>query len=432
MIAGGGDDEVNFLVGEAADLESIRMAILNAAASSSNDSSSQMKDANSKNNKNETNDLSTSSIALEKLLDESGEEKFLLPPMPVIVTVNKMAPSSDEGCDDEEDKDAMKDDEEESNSIDNDKGSNYQTFKNVKGHLIITTNRFLFVSTDTTAVRDSQDKHSCDYDLSVDAECIHLHAQSAEPISMYLHVVEGPSEEEECNPLEVFIVPDDATSQSSQDGKIQVCQDLFAKFSELISLNPISPNDMDQDGGGGMMGMMAMMAMGQNGSNGNGMTMITADDDSQQQDDSDNDDMIVASPLQGTRCLANSDSHQFSDCEDEEPETNDTEEGQQENKRRRNEGDTGATPEERAAMLERLDNLLVVKPGLEIPDDAEPQSQFEDADEDEDDPVSGQDNKKVKMTPQQRESRSQSQRGPATTTAGKFDDANDDDTDVLL
>ena len=362
MIAGGSQQEPEFQVGEAASLEPLRLAIRTAKISGGGEDAI--------------------SIALKELLGESRNEKVLMSLTPVILSLQKAPSSPPHGeYDDDDDDDLVKGDiNKDGNENISEKGKHGLRkdfrFQKIEGNLIMTTKRFLFISNESQGQEQEQhlQEESKNYDLSIDAECIHLHAQSEDPEpSIYLQIVEGDDDDDDDQyPTEVTITP---ISQSN-DEKIRICEKLFSKFSELLSLNPISPNDYgdQQHAVGGMM-MMEMMgtAMGQQ----NGLNMVAADDAA-----SSDDEMIIAAPAVGVGAI-NGEPHQFSDCEEEEATQGQQYHKQHIKKRSRetedgndNDNDPGATPEERAAMLERLDSILVVKPGLEVRDDALAEDQF--------------------------------------------------------
>lgn len=224
-------------------------------------------------------------------------------------------------------------------------------FENIIGFLIMTTKRVFFVPAD--------EKES-DNDFCIDAQCISLHAMMSEPQpSIYCQLTDGSVSYDNCNnndmdnessegenddsmrgPAEIFFHPilvrdeDTGTLDGStmEEEKAQVCDTLFKSFSKLINMNPVDDDD-DEDGGNAFGGLGAMLGMLANGGG-------YGDDD-----EGDSDEMI---------CRI--DTSQINNSDD---------------------GAGGASNSERSAMLERLDNMLVVPPQYEI------DGQFDDADEDE-------------------------------------------------
>jgi len=376
---GNGDDAAEFLIGESARLDPLRSALA-------------------------TTNEETVERALKQLLDEG--EHVLLPFTLVRVTLQT---ASDDG--DENDNDAA------------------NHFENIKGHLLITSEKVLFVdgssisnttTNDNNNSTDNDNKNNAaishhNHDLSIDAECIQLHAQASEPVSVYLQIGDDSSDDS-TPPKEVVILPcNDRDDDDDDDTNAELfCQELFLKLSKLISLHPISPNEGSGGGeqGGSMMGLMSTMGMmgvmASGGGGGDALNGFVTSDNIHElsspvsgtgggvmDDDSDDDDMIVAAPSAGA---GDHHPHQFDDVDD----SDSNDEG-------------GATSEERAAMLERLDEMLTVKPGLEISE-----GQFADADEELED-----------ISPQAKVNNKTKE--PTNYQKGQFDDAeNDDALDPLL
>lgn len=172
-------------------------------------------------------------------------------------------------------------------------------FENAQGISYITDDSFLF-------------QCSPDYSVSMDAECILLHAQAEDDCVLYLQLSEPSQNDDGSEVMELTL-----TLETADD-----CQKLFDALSQLVSLHPV--HDDDDDGGGAAAGMMMMMGMG----NGH--------------EENYGDDMVVA---------------------------------------QREFQASSVTEEERDAMLDRLDTMLVVPPHLEQQDYGGG-GQFDDAEDD--------------------------------------------------
>ena len=213
-----------------------------------------------------------------------------------------------------------------------------------EGLVFISSNQVCFVETTstTTATRNSDETQQEPRDIAIGATCITLHAMTEEPeLAIYLQVSSSDSNDDDNNNninQEVTIVPFDPNS----------CQILFDKLCKLVSNHPLDVDDdnneddggygggYDYDGGGG--GLMSFMGgLGEGGNTG--------------------DDDVIWAPSGG-----------FVDPEQQHKRDGDLVGGQAEE----------ATDEERDAMLERLDNLLIINPEYETQD-----GQFDDAAEDE-------------------------------------------------
>lgn len=183
------------------------------------------------------------------------------------------------------------------------------------GEVHITQSQVLFMASDSSEA----EKTSQDQDWAIGATCIHLHAMTDEPeVSVYLQLAEEGGDGE--STLEVTLIPVDP----------QFCQSLFDGLCKLVARHPLELDD-DDDGpnfGGGNF------FMGGGG---------------------DSDDLIWSPAAAADRGGHGSAINIDSDMRDGE-----------------------ATEEERDAMLERLDNLLMVRPEFEVQD-----GQFDDAEEDE-------------------------------------------------
>jgi len=215
------------------------------------------------------------------------------------------------------------------------------------------------------------------FDIKVDAHCIDLHAltganedvdgdekgNKSTPSAVYIQMSSEDSkfesslfnndnndgEADDSSLFELTLEPI-VTATSSEEEVEQISRQLFEAISQMISLNPIDPNDQDEpnEEGAGMFGggsggwitsdgfdPSSMMSVMGNTNNNNASTA--------------NDDMVVAGA----------------------------------------EEDAPPTEEERNAMLERLDNLLIVPPELEVQeeedDDDASDGQFDDAEDNDDD-----------------------------------------------
>ena len=231
-----------------------------------------------------------------------------------------------------------------------------------QGHLFVTTRRILFLST-----------VGSQHDAAIDAGCVILHALSEceeRGWHVYCQLDDGsPGGGADDNET---VMPDDAYVYPASDQGKDACQKLFDAFSALASLNPIYGDD-DGDGGGGgfaggglfglMAGMGEMMMGGDYGDDGEG-----------KMGGEENADEMVCRLGEGINLTGG-----FG------PATTDAEGGHA--------NDDGATGEERAVMLERLDGMLVVPAEYEIAsgDDEEgvenehAGGQFDDAEESGDD-----------------------------------------------
>ena len=130
-------------------------------------------------------------------------------------------------------------------------------FDNAVGSVYVTDDALLFQCTS-----------SVDHSVSIDAECILLHAQAEDDKVLYLQLSEpangGVSADTEV--MEMTLTLESATAS----------QQLFEALSQLVSLHPVYDDDDDDDpndaGGGGMM------MMGENGPEENyGDDMVVAD-----------------------------------------------------------------------------------------------------------------------------------------------------------
>jgi hypothetical protein len=217
-------------------------------------------------------------------------------------------------------------DEDDENENENENNNNNNT---VKGEMFITNTQILFV-----AIERDQSQ----YDLAIGAACIVLHAMTEEPeLSIYLQLSSSSSAGEQ-QQQQQHQPPTEVTLTPSHNENDHDCQKIFDALCKLISLNPIEPDD-DDDGGGSGGGGGGNMMDGMFGF-GTGAGVGGFDDDNNDNGDVDDDGFIWA-PTTASSNNKTSD-------------------------------------EERDAMLERLDNLLVVPPQFE-------DGQFDDAIEENDD-----------------------------------------------
>ena len=184
------------------------------------------------------------------------------------------------------------------------------------------------------------DEKDGNYDFSIDAQCISLHAMMSDPeASVYCQLADGcvsydnnDESEETMGPVEIFFNPVIGEGDDVENQKTQLCQTLFESFSKLINLNPVHDDEDDGNAFGGLGAMLGMLG--------------NVDDDG---DGDENDEMICR--IDPSQTGTNWD----------------------ENKEGGEGG--GASNTERNAMLQRLDNMLVVPPECEI------DGQFDDAEE---------------------------------------------------
>mmetsp|Transcript_21967 Transcript_21967/g.36351 ORF Transcript_21967/g.36351 Transcript_21967/m.36351 type:complete len:270 (-) Transcript_21967:57-866(-) len=172
-----------------------------------------------------------------------------------------------------------------------------------------------------------QCSQNSDYSVAMDAECILLHAQAEDDCVLYLQLAEEANNNN-IAPGDEEVMELTLTLESAND-----CQQIFDALSQLVSLHPVHDNDDNDDADNSAAGMMMMMM-------GNG------------HEENYGDDMVVA-------------------------------------ERQLREQTAGETTEdeERNAMLDRLDTMLVVPPHLEQPneqgaDDDDGEGQFDDAEDD--------------------------------------------------
>lgn len=240
--------------------------------------------------------------------------------------------------------------------------------KDISGMVAITSNQLLFWETTNVTLEAT-------YDLRVDAVCIDLHALTTSaaydddeykdagiegeidtsetdnpPSIVYIQMSTGGDDDDDIdhsedetntNLFELSLLPLVGDSISRQ----ALSNQLFHAISKLISLNPINPNDIEESG-------CSDFSMSRDWEY-NGPVSIQPqhfDDDSDQDDleNSNMDNMFVGLSSRMTS------------------------------------GEVEATDEERNAMLERLDKLLIVPEEYEISDVQEMHEQFEDAAEDSD------------------------------------------------
>ena len=267
----------------------------------------------------------------------------------------------------------------------------------VPGTLVVASKHLLFwADTSSTAVGAA----ASDYDLRVDAFSIDLHALTgvdninntqeeegdnddgdeeeresggAPPSAVYIqmssedHHEDGDDENGNDSSLFELTVQPTASQQGDDDNNTEnggqtdkaverISRQLFEAISKMISLNPIDPNDQDEppeNDGGALFGegggpWITGEGFSNDGMMGSGMTPAQLMEwETHNNDDDDDDDLVFAAAA----------------------------------------SDAPPTEDERNAMLERLDNLLIVPPEFEVHDDDGDAStgQFDDADEDDDD-----------------------------------------------
>lgn len=220
--------------------------------------------------------------------------------------------------------------------------STSNNFSDRIGTMVITRNSVYFWCKQDDD--SQQEANSNKDDLVVDAEAIELHALTENNEKLYVQIHHESSDDID-HSLELVLSP------LTADDKPKTCQSIFDALSKLVSLHPINPNLDDVDGqdenSGNGPATFGCMDMGMGGFSGPVMTRGGGDNDEM---------MICSSSLGGGEPVPT-------------------------------EGNGEATPEERQAMLDRLDDLLVVPPELEQHEDAddEDNGQFDDADEDDDD-----------------------------------------------
>ena len=183
-----------------------------------------------------------------------------------------------------------------------------------EGNLFITVAQVLFCSSSSNATTTTleEDKEDVSFDWAIGATCILLHAMADEP-ELSIYLQVASSSSDDNESLEVTIMPLDPN-----DG-----QAVFDGLCKLVAKHPLQLDDDDGDGPGF--------------GGGPGFEL---------------DDMIWA-PSAGMRSMDLSGANFYDEDEDD------------------------AAPEsERAAMLNRLDNMLVVNPEFEVR-----AGQFDDADE---------------------------------------------------
>jgi len=188
----------------------------------------------------------------------------------------------------------------------------------IDGLLFITQTQILFVSLD--AATEQQ------HDMIIGAKCIQLHAMMEEPeLAIYLQI--GLNDEANDSDGEVYIYP-------YQEDHADL---VFQALCKLISLHPVGDDDDDGEGDSGGAGLMSLLMGGDaaaagGGGGGPGYS----------------DEMVWAGSDENRNITPG---RAFEDA-------------------------SGEAEDERSAMLQKLDNMLVVPPELEIED-----GQFDDAEE---------------------------------------------------
>lgn len=218
-------------------------------------------------------------------------------------------------------------------------------FSDARGKIIVTTKRMFFVA---------QNEKESSLDFAIHAHGISLHALMSEPThSVYCQLSDSSitadsSDMEHEFSTEVVIQPlihnDDDHSKNKQEDvqSSKLCQVLFDSLSKLINMNPIYDNDDDDDNdnheggfgsGGGLAAMLGFLS-------GDSSAVVYGDDDN------DSDDMVYRLDSNPKHSVGNNGT------------------GEE------------VSQDQRARMLNHLDNLLVVPPEYDL------DGQFEDADED--------------------------------------------------
>jgi Regulator of volume decrease after cellular swelling len=284
---------------------------------------------------------------LRVFFDERGGEPFLASPIAVTIRWNSSTDAQQEEGGEEEDggehaedsqyADADDDIADEAPGNNSRRSLNETTAADAKnvvtttttpGILYLSSSQILFVAQGS---ENFPGESVVENDVAIGASCIILHAMMDEPEpGVYLQLTDE-ADDSQTSPLELSITPIENETVN--------CQQLFDCICRLVSQWPVDVDDDDDQhdhGGGGGFGF----AFGGDGGGGDGGWM-TADGFIDDDGDDGRDDLVWALSTTG-----------------------DTEK----------ENDGGATVEERAALLERLDNLLVVPQEMEIP------GQFDDAD----------------------------------------------------
>jgi hypothetical protein len=317
-----------------------------------------------KGEKEEQADDSSSSL-LQTFFDERGGQPLLASPMKVSICWNASDDEADKGVEsgdgrggDIADTSQYADAEEgeASDSINQGPDETATTTNGLKdkqifipGNLFISSSQILFVA----ERQDSGHKANSDYssspsssssgdnDLAIGATCITLHAMMDEPEpAMYLQLSDGGDDRDDGNntdhdgPLELTITPTERKDIN--------CQILFDHICRLVSQWPVDVDDDGDNFGVGRNCQFSGSELGEeNVGNGGWMTADGIVEDLEGDDDGRDHLIWAHSP----------------NADDVEKEND----------------DGGATEEERAAMLDRLDNLLVVPRDMEI------EGQFDDA-----------------------------------------------------
>ncbi|KAG7354205.1 regulator of volume decrease after cellular swelling [Nitzschia inconspicua] len=270
-------------------------------------------------NNNNNNNNNTTTIAAS--VDGTVENSYLLLEHSIPVTLRR----------------------EQSSGTDTDKNGNRNTTTTtttttttmcleVTGRVFVTTCQLLFVADDPAQL---------DSDMAIGASCILLHAMMDDPqMAVYLQLHDDDHDDEDDNddnnggPTEITLIP--SPVHDNEDNDDDACQRLFKSLCKLVAMHPTMGDDDDDDDDYGNDEF-------ESGFGGFG-AFHTGND-------------LIWPPSSSSSTNNNTVSGIV------EMEDNDIiiEEG-------------AATPDERAAMLNRLDNLLVVRPDLEIQED-----QFEDA-----------------------------------------------------
>lgn len=210
--------------------------------------------------------------------------------------------------------------------LEEDNDSNNNDTTSIAGCVFVTQSQLLFVANDA---------NDMDHDLAIGASCMLLHAMMDDPqMAVYLQLQPAGDDDNDGGPTEITLTP------SSADD----CKSLFDGLCKLVAAHPNlgGEDDDDDDGFGGGAGVPGgMFGMGSN------WMMMGNDDDA--------DNLVWAAPAPSSNGVVGI------------VEANEDEVG------------GGASAEARLAMLDRLDNMLVVQPNVQVQED-----QFEDAEDVED------------------------------------------------
>lgn len=346
--------------------------------------------------------------------NETTMVQILVPPLRVQIRFASLVSSEDEeqvidedtiDDNDNNDEDMEDIDTNDNNRKNNDAKSNDNNYNWIDGIVIITQTRIYFIS-------DSND--NVEYDLSIHGTCIDLHALSysdqdnnddhesntvlttmtttttttATPTKeVYIQLSNGCNDDNnEFWELYIRVLPQSLTFQSTSDNDINNASHeqpivtidcLYEKITQLISFNPravSSEDDSDNNDNNSDDGkMITAMSLGMEDiydDNNN-------DNDDIYQDAIEEDDSIIYDSLHNRSVNHNNNTNKNQDGIKIVVDSNSCEDQNAQNIGMNNHADTipevsgVATEQERLAMLQRLDNLLIVPSEYEINDDAD-------------------------------------------------------------